>query len=516
MSEFHQIVSTIPQRFRPEKAEGVNLVMHFDISGDNGHAFTVEIKEGSCTIHSDLQGQSHCTIKTKTATYVKLELGKTNPQMAYMMGKVKVSNIEAMISFAKLFRKYDPSRSYDTATTLPSSKDRPEQQGPLKGIKLLDFTRLLPGPLATMMMADMGAEVIKVEDPDSPDPIRAFPPLVNGESAYYTATNRNKKSLAINYRSEAGKQLIYQLVQQVDIVIEQFRPGVMAQIGLGYEQLKALKPDLIYVSITGYGQTGPYAQRAGHDLNYIATAGLLGITGTPERPTIPGAQIADIAGGSYMAMNACMAALLSRNSTGQGQHVDVAMLDATMPLNSLAFAEQQALGKASGRAAYQLSGQLANYNIYRTSDGRFMALGALEPKFWNQFCDAVAHLDWKERILDTSGALHQEVADLFASKDSNYWQQLGEQHDCCLSLINDLEELADHPQIQHRQMVTQAPDDDQQLLGMPLKFSATPGQILWAAPKLGADSISVLKALGRSDEEIKALLSNGTITAANS
>ena len=516
MSEFHKIVSTIPQRFRPEKAEGVHLVMHFDINGNAGYAFTVEVNNGTCTIYNELQGKAHCTIRTKTETYVKLELGKTNPQVAFMMGKVKVSNIEAMINFAKLFRKYDPDKSYEAGTTLPDTIKRPELQGPLKGIKILDFTRLLPGPLATMMMADMGAEVIKVEDPDSPDQIRAFPPLVNGVSAYYTATNRNKKSLAVNYRSDEGRKLIYDLVKQMDIVIEQFRPGVMAKMGLGYEQLKAIKPDLIYVSITGYGQTGPYAQRAGHDLNYIATAGLLGITGTPERPTIPGAQIADIAGGSYMAMNACMAALLSRNSTGQGQHVDVAMLDATMPLNTLAFAEQQALGKASGRTKHQLSGQLANYNIYQTRNGRFMALGALEPKFWNRFCDAVQHPNWKERILDTSGALYQEVADLFASKDSKYWQQLGEDHDCCLSLINNLEELAEHPQIKHRQMVTQAPDDEQQLLGMPLQFSGTPGKILWAAPSLGADSIGILRSLGRTDDEIKALLNGGTITATNS
>lgn len=516
MSEFQQIVSTIPLRFRPEKAKGVHITLHFDITAGNAYPFTVIIADGICKVTKGLTGTANCVIKTKTDTYVKLELGKTNPQIAYMMGKVKVSNIEAMINFAKLFRKYDPNKNYNATTTLPIANQRPYQQGPLNGITIIDFTRLLPGPLATMMMADMGAEVIKIEDPDSPDQIRAFPPLVNGVSAYYTATNRNKKSLAINYRSDVGKAAIMELVKTADVVIEQFRPGVMEQMGLGYDQLKAIKPDLIYVSITGYGQTGPHAQRAGHDLNYIATAGLLGVTGTPDRPTIPGAQIADIAGGSYMAMNACMAALLSRNNTGEGQHVDVAMLDATMPLNTLAFAEQQALGKASARGDHQLSGQLANYNIYQTSDGRFMALGALEPKFWNVFCDAVDQPEWKERILDTSGELHQQVAALFQSKDSNYWQQLGEKHDCCLSLINNLEELAEHPQIKHRQMVTQTPDDDQQLLGMPLKFSGTPSQILWAAPKLGADSISVLKTLGKTDDEIKALLNNGTITATNS
>lgn len=513
MSEFHKIVSTIPQRFRAEKAEAIEMRLHFEITAGDGHSFTVAIFDSTCTVIKGLEGTPNCVIKTKTNTYVKLELGQANPQMAYMMGKVKVSNIEAMLSFAKLFRKYDPKKNYTETTTLPSAKQRPVQQGPLKGITIIDFTRLLPGPLATMMMADMGAEVIKIEDPDSPDQIRSFPPLVDGTSAYYTATNRNKKSLAINYRSEAGKQVILELVKTADVVIEQFRPGVMAQMGLGYEQLKAIKPDMIYVSVTGYGQTGPYAQRAGHDLNYIATAGLLGLTGTPDRPTIPGAQIADIAGGSYMAMNACMAALLSRNSTGKGQHVDVAMLDATMPLKTLAFAEQQALGKASGRGNHQLSGQLANYNIYQASDGRFMALGALEPKFWNIFCDAVGHAEWKERILDTSGELHQQVAELFNSKDSSHWQQLGEVHDCCLSLINNLEELADQPQIKHRQMVTHAPDDVQQLLGMPLQFLGTPGKILWAAPKLGADTIAVLQHAGIEKEQLTDMLAKGIIAA---
>ncbi len=398
MANFNHIVQSIPQRFRPEKAGDYQGTFHFDIT-DGGYPFTVHIADGQCTLVTQLEGTPKCVIKTKEKTYVALETGEANAQMALMMGKVKVSNLAAMMEFSKMFRKYDAGRQYD-ATTLPASENRQPTSGPLMGITVVDFTRLLPGPVATMMMADMGAEVIKVEDPDAPDYIRNFAPFKNGQAAYYTALNRSKKSLAINYRQNAGRDALMKVIAKADMLVEQFRPGVMAQMGLGYEQLKAINPRLVYVSLTGYGQDGPYAQRAGHDLNYIALSGLLGVTGTPGQPTIPGGQIADVAGGGYMTLSACLAALLSRNQTGEGQHVDVAMMDASMPLVSLAYAEYDALGEASGRSNHQLSGRLANYNVYATADGEFMALGALEPKFWNLFCDAVQQPDWKDRIMD--------------------------------------------------------------------------------------------------------------------
>ena len=205
---------------------------------------------------------------------------------------------------------------------------------PLTGIKILDLSRLLPGPLATQMLADMGAEIIKIEDLNSPDYIRFFPPFVDDDSALYLSLNRNKRSIALNLKSQEGKELFFALVKSADVVVEQFRPGVLEKMGMGYSQAKAINPKIIYVSITGFGQTGPYAQKAGHDLNYIAMSGLLANIGTKERPVIPGVQIADVSG-SYAAVSGCLAALLQRSKTGEGQHVDISMTESAMPFATL-------------------------------------------------------------------------------------------------------------------------------------------------------------------------------------
>ena len=206
--------------------------------------------------------------------------------------------------------------------------------GPLLGLRILDLTRLLPGPLGTMLMADMGADVIKIEDPNAPDYVRSFPPYVNGESVNYMAYNRSKRSVLLNYQTPDGRDQFLDLVKTADVVVEQFRPGHLDRLGIGYAAARAVNPRIIYVSVTGYGQTGPYAHLAGHDLNYIALAGVLGLTGdnSGTNPTIPGVQLADIAGGSYMSVVATLAALYARERTGEGQHVDVSMTDAVMPL----------------------------------------------------------------------------------------------------------------------------------------------------------------------------------------
>lgn len=519
MSTFNDIVQSIPQRFRPEKAQGYQTVLHFDIQGDGGYAFTVTIQDGTCKLIEGLAGQPVCTVKTKVEHYVNLELGKLNPQMALMMGKVKVSNIAEMMRFAKVFRPFDPNAS--NMGMLPQHEPtRKPAKGPLKGVTIIDFTRLLPGPIGTMMMADMGAEVIKVEDPSSPDYIRDFAPFVGDTAAYYLAVNRSKRSLAVNYRSKEGKQVIYRLVKEADIFIEQFRPGVMGQLGLGYEQLKAINPKLIYVSITGYGQDGPYAQAAGHDLNYIGYSGLLGITGNVQHgPTIPGGQIADIAGGGYMAVNACLVALLSRNQTGEGQWVDVSMTDCMVPLVSFALADYSAKAPVVP-GKLPLSGGLANYNTYRCADGKYVALGALEPKFWEAFCDAIHQPDWKLRMMDTGSqmdGLHHDVAVLFSSKTSTEWLQLASQHDFCLTSILSIDQLSNDPQLQHRQMVVKQQTLDGHnyyLPGVPLKFSGTPATIAWQAPTLGQDTVAIMQEAGYSNAEITQLLGNQTIKQA--
>lgn len=507
---FQDIVTSIPRRFRPEKAANQRLTFHFDISGEGGGTYTVTIAEGRCTLNEGLLGTPDCVIKSKADTYTQIELGKTNPQMALMMGKVKVSHLGNMLEFAKLFRKFNPALHMGgEAVEFTGIPTRKPVQGPLVGIRILDMSRLLPGPLATMMLADMGAEVIKIEDPASPDQVRNFPPFIGDTAAYYLAINRSKRSLAINYNTEEGRQIIYQLVQDADVLVEQYRPGVMDKIGLGYEKLKSINPKLVYVSITGYGQTGPWAQEAGHDLNYIARAGLLGITGTAEgQPIIPGGQIADIAGGSYMAMNAILAALWSRERTQQGQHVDVSMMDAVMPLGTFAFARTQADGQAVKPSGHELSGKLPNYNVYKCADGQYVALGALEPKFWEGFCKAVNKPDWQQGLLWEGEALEklkQEAAQLFATRTQADWLTLSNQYDFCLSAVLAMGELEQQNHIQHRDMVVEQQTAEglaYKSFGIPLKFSETPGAIAWPAPALGADTLAILREAGYSDETI--------------
>lgn len=484
--KFKEIIESIPSRFRKDRAAGISLIFHFALSGEDAEAFTIIIQNSECTLEKGLKGEPSCIVKTSAENYVRLETGELNPQLALMTGKVKVSNIAEMIRFSKLFRKYDAQQHKAPG----SQKVRPQKQGPLAGLKILDFTHLLPGPLSTMLMADMGADVIKIEDPDSPDSIRNFPPFIDNVSAYYLSLNRSKRSMAINYLSEAGKQTIFQLTKNADILFEQFRPGVMAAMGLGYSDLIKINPKLIYVSITGYGQTGPYAQRAGHDLNYIAYSGLLGTTGEKgNAPAIPGGQIADVAGGSYMAVNAALAALYARDKTGQGQHVDVAMLDCVMPLTTLQTARYYATQENIERGTFALSGGLANYNVYACADEKYIALGALEPKFWDQFCEMVNKQNWKTRILDTGEEmenLKNLVAAVFKTKTREEWVRLSETKDVCISPVLDIAEVQNDPQVQHRKMVVT--EYGFPAIGIPVKFSQTPATIAWEAPKLGEDS----------------------------
>lgn len=367
--------------------------------------------------------------------------------------------------------------------------------GPLQGLTILDFTRLLPGPMATQLLAEMGATVLKIESPDSPDYIRFFPPYAGEYSAYFNAVNRSKKSLSISFSTEEGKQQIYDLVKTADVLFEQYRPGIMDKMGFGYEQLKAINPKLIYVSITGYGQTGPLAQQAGHDLNYLAISGLLSITGTKEKPVIPGMQIADVAGGSYMAVNGCLAALYARNITGNGQQVDIAMTDCIMPLMALHYAQFHAEKNIVDKSMFELSGRQANYNVYECADAKWIALGALEPKFWDKFCELVQLPEWRYNIMLPEAEMElfkQEVATLFKTKTQAEWLQMAEGKDICLTPILDLSEIEHHPHLQHRQMFVKD-ENGFTSIANPIKFSDFPKHSSNAAPSLGKDNDEFLK-----------------------
>ena len=523
MTTAKQILDSIPQRFRPEKAQGFDTVFHFDISGDENLQYTVQISSGTCHIQQGLIGESNCTVTTSAATYIALETGTANPQLALMNGQVQVSNIAAMMQFSKCFRKWDEGRATrgEGNTSYighPASVIRPTKKGPLAGVRILDFTRLLPGPMATMFLADMGADVIKIEDPDSPDYIRDFEPRSNGMSILYLSLNRSKRSLALNYLSAEGKQTILDLVKTADVLVEQFRPGIMQQLGLGYDALKQINPKLIYVSITGYGQQSNMAMAAGHDLNYIAIAGALGITGIQSgAPVIPGFQLADIAGGSYMAMNAVMAALYQREKTGKGDWVDVSMTDAALPLSALQFAYQQGTKKGIGRGEYELSGGLANYNVYKCADGKYIALGSLEPKFWNKFCARAGKPEWQTEFVKKGEALEdlkRDVAAFFVTKTRSEWVDFFKQDDICLTVINELDELEHDPYLNQRGMFVQNEHPSvgkYKTINQPLKFKETTFDNNWNAPELGSDSASILKELNYTETDIANLLQKGIV-----
>ena len=383
------------------------------------------------------------------------------------------------------------------------TEHRKPTTGPLVGLRILDLTRLLPGPLGTMLMADMGAEVIKIEDPENPDYVRAFPPYVNGESANYLAFNRSKKSMVLDYKTDEGRAVFMKLVATADVVVEQFRPGFLDKIGIGYAAARATNPRIIYVSITGYGQTGPYAHLAGHDLNYTAYAGVLGLTGQPDAaPTVAGVQLADIAGGSYMGVIATLAAIHARSQTGVGQHVDVSMTDGVMPLLSVSYAIFAAQDQTPQRGELPLSGGMANYGVYQCQDQKYVALGTLEPKFWAKFCKLIEKPEWMPFIVarsaDELADFKTQIGALFMTKPQRDWVDFGLKNDILVSPVLDLPDLQNDPHLQARQMVCEQDHPRAgkfRSIGVPLKFSETPAAPAWPAPAMGQDTEAILREL---------------------
>lgn len=477
-----QLFDGVNQRFRPDKAAGVTLTFHFDIAGTG--QYTIAIQNGECKVYNTFSGTPDCIISTDNDTYIGLETGDINPQEALMSGKVQVSNLMAMVNFAKYFKKYEP----ETINSPISRGKRDLPTGPLSGIRVIDFSRLLPGPLATLYMAQMGAEVIKVEDPLSPDYIRNFPPFINGVSAYYLALNSGKYSVSVSFSNQ--KEQLTTLIKDADILVEQYRPGVMDSMGFGYEAIKAINPRIIYCSITGYGQKGPMAQLAGHDLNYLAESGLLGLnTDENGKPVLPAFQLADVAGGSNMALTACLAALFERERSGLGKHLDVAMAKNATPVLALPLASQQAVG----HTIKELAGQIANYNIYPCADGRYVALGALEPKFWAGFCKAVNKPHWEARIAEmtrsATDALKSDLTQLFGSQNTQYWVALGKQFDICISPVKQLDELLTDEYLQQSGAFSASTFNGETIYGV--KFPVEMGLIadtIPHAPFLGEDN----------------------------
>lgn len=378
--------------------------------------------------------------------------------------------------------------------------------GPLDGLKVIDLTRMLPGPFGTMLLADLGADVTVIEQPAGP---------ALGPRRKNFCVDRNKRSLALNLKDARAREILYQLVAAADIFVEGFRPGVTDRLGIDYPKLKGLNTGLIYCSISGYGQDGPYKLRAGHDINYLATAGMLHLNGRKETgPVIPFSQMADIAGGGMMAAYSILAALYYRQNTGQGQYIDVSMTDGALALNPIAFLEYANSGTSPEPQGYRNLGATPCYNIYRTKDERYVTIGALEPKFWANLCRLIGREDLIEQQNDTDGSAIEALSQIFANKTMAEWDQLLDDEEVCYAAVLNLEETCQNPQVVHRQMISETfwPDGTtSKQPGVIPRFSLTPGTLRRPPSRPGDHTYEILKKLGMDKESIAELEKDGVI-----
>ncbi|MEA2403135.1 MAG: alpha-methylacyl-CoA racemase [Thermoleophilaceae bacterium] len=393
----------------------------------------------------------------------------------------------------------------------------------LSDIKVLDLSRLLPGGFCSLLLADFGADVLKVEDTGMGDYVRWSPPYHEGadetaKSAMFLALNRGKRSIRLNLKEDAGREVLLKLVREHDVLLESFRPGVMDRLGVGYERLREENPALVYCAITGYGQDGPYTARAGHDLNYLALNGLLDLSGEAGGPPMQAAgQIADVGGGSLMAAFGILAALRERERSGQGQLVDISMFDGSLSWLAMVAARYLADGQKLVRGDLELTGRLICYRPYACKDG-WVTLGALEPKFWQAWCRGVDREDLIEKQFEAPGSeAHADVERIFVERTRDEWHAFAEQHDCCLEPVLALDEALDSELVRAREMVVQIDQpgtDGVSLLGVPVKLSRTPGAPAGPGPGLGEHTREVLAGLGYSEDEIGSLLESGAAAGA--
>ncbi len=327
--------------------------------------------------------------------------------------------------------------------------------GMLKGLRLLDLSSRLPGPLCSLILSDLGMEVIRVEPPEHLKKGDLFREIPEPRSPYFAMLNRGKKSVTLNLKTARGREIFLGLVKRSDVVLEGFRPGVMERLGIGYEVLKSVNPGIILASISGYGQAGPYRERAGHDLNYLAYSGVLALNAPPGGglPVMPPVQIADVGGGSYPAAVGILAALIERNRTGEGRWLDVSMLDGSVFCMALALFDW-GIGKPIAPGIPPISWGAVHYNVYETKDGKFLALGALEENFWQAFCEVMEKPEWTGLYEDGEAmrdpALIGELREIFLTKTRQEWLSLFEGHDICLSPVYSFEEVDGDPHVRAR------------------------------------------------------------------
>jgi crotonobetainyl-CoA:carnitine CoA-transferase CaiB-like acyl-CoA transferase len=403
---------------------------------------------------------------------------------------------------------------------------------PLAGIRVLDLSRLLPGGFCSLLLADFGAEVLKVEDTGMGDYIRWSPPFYEGahesaRSALFLSLNRNKRSIRLDLKSDGGRAALLRLVRDYDVVLESFRPGVLERLGVGYEQMRAENPAIVYCAISGYGQDGPKRDASGHDSNYLGLIGLLGLTG--ERggePVQAAGQIADLGGGALMAAFGIMAALRERDGaparagrdarpgSGEGQIVDVSMADGALSWLAMVAGAYFADGNVPRRGDLPLAGALICYRPYECADG-WVSLGALEPKFWQAWCRGVGREELIAAQFERPGSpAHAQVQEIFRARSRADWEAFAREHDCCLEPVLELDEALDSELVRAREMVVEIeqPGAERPVrqLGVPVKLARTPAEhARLPGPALGEHTEEVLLAAGYTQAEVAELLACG-------
>ena len=386
----------------------------------------------------------------------------------------------------------------------------------LSNLKILDFSTLVPGPFATMMLADLGANVLRVESPTRPDMIRAMGPFSDGTSTAHAVLNRSKRSIGLDLKNPAAVDMVKKLVANYDIIVEQFRPGVMDRLGVGFETLREINPKLIYCSITGYGQTGPNRDRAGHDNNYLSLSGLNGYSGRDgNRTPIMGMPLADLAGGSLHSIVGILAAVNQRTQTGRGQHVDISMTDAIFGMSSM-FGSHFLAGNQEPKSGTTTLNGGTFYDYYLTADGRNLSIGSLEPQFFNQLCVTLGLESFVDLGSKPDAESQQKFKQLLeatiVTKSLAEWVDIFKDKDACVEPVLTLAEACESEQIKQRDLIVTVDTYDgavQNQIGTAIKLSDSPSKYGLCGAPLGHHNQSVMAELGMSEHEMDAATKSG-------
>jgi len=376
----------------------------------------------------------------------------------------------------------------------------------LEGIKIIDLSRMLPGPYCSMILADHGARVIAIED-------KRF----MADDIFLSPVNRNKDHMTLNLKTKEGQEIFFKLIREADVLMEGFRPDVTKRLGIDYETLKNVNPRIIYCSITGYGQDGPLRDIAGHDVNYLSFAGILGIIGEKDgSPCIPGIQIADLVGGGMNAAIGILLALVARERTGKGQYIDISMTDGMVGLLPVPLHIFQKNGIVPQRSDSFLSHRYACYNVYETADGRYISIGAVENRFWQNLCNVFGVPEYGPLQYDDNH--RDEILDFvrsaFKKKTLEQWIEVLRDKDVCWGKVQDLTEVLNDPLFLARDMVGEVKDEKGKpvtMLGIPVKLSDTPGSIRSAAVGFGGSTRRILAELGYTKGQIEELIEKGVV-----